>query len=273
MDQLPKQVSFIILISVFLLVVGVGIIILVLSYQKRQLQYLREKEELKNAYDKGILESRLEIQEQTLRTLAQELHDNIGQMLSVAKFNLHTMDLSKPGILQVKISDTQEIIGQAIQDLRDLSKTMHPDYINDIGLLAAIEKEVAMVQRMEVWEVALDIGGDFFRLQSQQELLLFRIFQEALHNIIKHAAATRIHIIIQANQDNFCMCIKDNGKGFDVSVQHQIGAGLGIRNICNRAALIGATCNLESDPGNGTSIRIDLPRKMPEPYREKESVA
>src|SRR5215216_148874 len=108
MDKISKEVSVIsgvtpiIIITLFLLIVAIGIIMLVLVYQKKQLQYLREKEQLKVTFEKEILESKLEIQEQTLKNISQEIHDNIGQVLSLAKLHINTMSVDDPEALVEK---------------------------------------------------------------------------------------------------------------------------------------------------------------------------
>src|SRR3954451_17379772 len=131
MDKLSQEPTLIsgptpiLIITLFLLIVAIGIIMLVLVYQKKQLQYLREEEQLKVAFEKEILESKLEIQEQTLKNISQEIHGNIGQMLSLAKLTINTMDCREPKMLQEKISDAKQLISKSIQDLRDLSKSLN----------------------------------------------------------------------------------------------------------------------------------------------------
>jgi len=138
--------SLVILLTILLLIVAAGIIVFVLIYQKKQLQYLSERKQLKADYEKEILESRLEIQEQTMKSISQEVHDNIGQVLSVAKLNLTMVNVDESGeMIQEKINNVSELLRQAIQDLRDLSKSLHSDVIAEKGLLKAIENELLMI--------------------------------------------------------------------------------------------------------------------------------
>src|SRR5215213_4553470 len=144
-DTFPNEVliisvvTSIFIITVFLVIVATGIIVLGLVHQKKQLQYLREKEQLKVAFEKEILESKLEIQEQTLKNVSQEIHDNIGQILSLAKLTINTMNHTEPETLQEKINDSKQLVGKAIQDLRDLSKSLDTDYVTQMGLIKSIE--------------------------------------------------------------------------------------------------------------------------------------
>src|SRR5450432_3144896 len=163
------------IITVFLLIVAIGIIMLVLVYQKKQLQYLRDKEQLRVTFEKEILESKLEIQEQTLKNISQEIHDNIGQVLSLVKLNINTMNCAEPQTLQVKIDDSKYLITKAIQDLRDLSKSLNTDYVTDLGLIRSVECELELIQKTGSHKIQFNIEGEVYRLEKQQELIFFRI--------------------------------------------------------------------------------------------------
>jgi len=124
MDSLSNQITLIIIASVFFIIVAIGIILLILVYQKKQLQYLNDKGLMRMNFDKELFETQLEIQEQTLKNISQEIHDNIGQGLSLAKLNINTMDSNGVAVLQDKINASKHLITKAIQDLRDLSKSL-----------------------------------------------------------------------------------------------------------------------------------------------------
>ena len=267
MDKLPQETSLIsgptpiLIITLFLLIVAIGIIMLVLVYQKKQLQYLSEKEQLKVTFEKEILESKLEIQEQTLKNISQEIHDNIGQILSLAKLTINTMDHTEPETLQEKINDSKQLVGKAIQDLRDLSKSLDTDYVTEMGLIKSIEYEFQLIKKTGSCETYLIQEGNPYRLSHQHELILFRIFQEVMNNIIKHAKASSITVNVSYFPENFLFQINDDGQGFDL---FRYGteiekSGLGIRNMQNRSRLMGAAFNIDSEPGKGTTIKITLP--------------
>lgn len=255
----------ILIATALLLIVGVGIITLVLVYQKRQLQNLRERDQLKVSFEKEILESKLEIQEQTFKNISQEIHDNIGQLLSLAKLTINTMDGNNKDDLDTKISSTNEILGKAIRDLRDLSKSMHADNITELGLIRAIEGEFEMIKRAG-YHTSLAENGDPFRLSNHHELIIFRIFQEVLNNIIKHAKASQIDVIVGYVDGIFSLQIQDNGCGF--LYDKTKNNGMGLRNIQNRTRIIGAYFSLKSAPGSGTTATITLP---PEPVLQELS--
>jgi len=225
------------------------------------LQYFREKEQLKVAFEKEILESKLEIQEQTLKNISQEIHDNIGQVLSLAKLTINTMNIEMSESLQEKITDSKQLIGKAIQDLRDLSRSLDTDYVTEMGLIKSIEYELQLIKKTGILETSLITEGNIYRLQHQHELILFRIFQEVINNIIKHSKASSLTVNVSYLPHNFLLQISDDGLGFDIASLNNIDKklGLGIKNIQNRSRLIGANCNIISEPGKGTTVKISLP--------------
>jgi two-component system, NarL family, sensor kinase len=254
------------IITGFLLIVAIGIIVLVLVYQKKQLQYIGEKKQLQVTFEKEILESKLEIQEQTLKNISQEIHDNIGQVLSLVKLNINTMNCNEPIQLQNKITDSRQLITKAIQDLRDLSRSLNTDYIVESGLSKALEYELDIIKKSGGYQVKFDIEGKQYRLGNQQELIMFRIVQEALHNIIKHAKATIIEVRILFEPDLVILKIIDNGTGFDASRIEQNDyskLGLGIRNMRNRANIINTHFQITSTLEKGTTVVLTLPLETP----------
>ncbi|MEQ1677155.1 MAG: ATP-binding protein, partial [Chitinophagaceae bacterium] len=188
--------------------------------------------------------------------------DNVGQVLSLAKLNLNTMDIAKTEKLQGKIDDTLSQVSKAINDLRDLSKSFNTDNITAIGLVRAIEYELDMIRKTDSLKAEFTITGSAKKLEPQKELILFRIVQEALHNIIKHAGAQTVQVLATYTGAGLELQVSDDGKGFDLSpLNHEgdTGFGLGIRNMHNRAKLIGAAFTMSSTAGAGTVVKINVP--------------
>lgn len=257
MDRLSEEVSLIVISSGFFLLVAIGIIILVLVYQKKQAAYLREKTALKAAFEKELLEAQLQMQEQTLRHIAQEIHDNIGQTLSLAKLNLNTISPAKPETLPVKISNTKELVSKAITDLRTLSKTLHSEAVLSVGLPEAIALELQLIEKAGVIETSLQVAGTPLPLDKQKELILFRAVQEALNNAIKHSGAGSIVVALLYTASELQVTVKDNGKGFPAEAA-KTESGSGLRNMRNRARLVGGRFEINhAQPG--TEIRLNLP--------------
>lgn len=220
-----------------------------------------EKELIKKEMSETILKTQLEIQEQTLKIISQEIHDNIGQVLSLAKLNLNTIELNRPDELQEKIFDSKNLVSKAIQDLRDLSRSMNTDSIEATGLVRAIQYELDMIRKTG-FSTELNTEGSVIRLEPQKELIVFRIIQEVLNNIMKHSEATEIKTDINFTEKGIKIIIKDNGKGFDLRPLNENDNsrfGLGIRNMHNRAKLIGADFSMNSTIGKGTLVVVIIP--------------
>ncbi len=130
-----------------LLLPGCFISVFALFYQYRRNKHNQEKQQLTVEFKHALLQSQLGIQEQTMLTISQEIHDNIGQVLSLAKLNLGTIDVNKPESFTQKITDSRELVGKAIQDLRNLAKGLNTSFINEMGLLRSIEYELDMIKR------------------------------------------------------------------------------------------------------------------------------
>jgi signal transduction histidine kinase len=194
-----------------------------------------------------------------MKHIAQEIHDNIGGTLSLAKLNLNTLNPDKPGGSLDKISNTKELVTKAIGDLRTLSKTLHKEAVLSAGLIKAVEMELKLIDKAAVFETSLNITGEPQPIDPQKELILFRTVQEALNNAIKHAGATLIQVNMHFQPTSLSLSISDNGKGFHLkSVENDPEKGLGLRNMKNRTKLIGGELKIaEGQPG--TKIQISLP--------------
>jgi signal transduction histidine kinase len=220
-----------------------------------------EKKNMEITFRQTLLQTQLEIQEQTLKNISQEIHDNIGQALSLAKLNLNTMPPTNDEALQQKILNSKELVSKAITDLRDLSRSLDTDYVQEMGLQRAIEYELEMIQKTGTIETNMIVEGTLFRLEKQKELILFRIVQETFNNILKHAGAKTIAVQINYETNGFTLMIKDDGKGVNLKPFNHgenNNFGLGIRNMHNRAKLIGADFNMSSNIGEGTEVKIVL---------------
>ena len=221
----------------------------------------REAQELQFQFQQELLRSQLEIQEQTLKTISQEIHDNIGQVLSLAKINIATMPVDENNTaLQEKVQTSKQLVSKAISDLRSLSHSLDTDYVKEMGLQRAIEYELEMIKKTGTMETYLHIEGSPARLDKQKELIIFRIVQESLNNIMKHAEAQKIHVEIQYGSI-INLQISDDGMGVDLSPLNRDDSrfGLGIKNMHNRAKLIGADFSMQSTLGKGTTVKIVLP--------------
>ena len=229
--------------------------LLIFQLQRRRTLHQKEMFELKASFERTIMQSQLEIQEQTFRTISQEIHDNIGQVLSLAKLNLNTIPQNAAAD---KIALTEELLGKAISDLRDISKSLHPEKIADIGLVNAIRNELLLVQKTARIKTDFNPASDDIDPGGEKSVIIFRMIQEILHNIIKHAKAKRIMVAMEQLQHTINIEISDDGIGFDTKKLNSNETGIGLKSIYQRSALINAECAIRSQPGSGTVVTLTI---------------
>jgi signal transduction histidine kinase len=219
-------------------------------FLKRKNKLLIERERLKTEYEKTLLESKLEIQEQTFQYISQELHDNIGQVLSLLSINLNTLDAPNESR---KILQMDELLGKALSDLRTLSHSLDADHIRDHGWVPAVRKLFLQLENTGRFTTRQNIEDNLIPPGSEKSIILFRMIQEVISNITRHSNASEIIFDAGKNLEGLMITISDNGKGFDAN---NSSAGSGLRNLRNRAKLISAELTITSQPETGTIVKI-----------------
>jgi two-component system, NarL family, sensor kinase len=244
------------------LFISVTLFVFFIYYQQYKFKYTRERQNLQAKQQN--LQTEIEIQEHVFKTISQEIHDNIGQLLSLAKLNLHTADIAQPVPTQEKIAQSTELIAKSITALRDLSKSLNAEIIKEIGLRESINRELLLLAKSGQFKTSLVEKGSSYRLDKQKELILFRIFQETINNIIKHSNASTVSVLFTYEPHVFELTISDDGEGFTSDNMSKAinGHGLGIRNMQNRAYLIGAEFKLSSGLGKGTTIALAINNQL-----------
>ena len=251
-----------ILIVLFVIILLVGFIITILFlYQRRQGRFQKELELTKSNYEKETFKAQLEMQEETFQYISQEIHDNVGQFLSLAKLHLNTLNIDQRESAIEKVNNSADLLTRALDDLRDLSKSLSSELIKTGGFTKAIEQQVGQLQKIGRFHVSLDIQGEYNYLSEQKEIILFRILQEAFNNIIRHSGASEILVLLCNMDNNVKMRIQDNGRGFDDSFLRKSKLKVigGINIMHKRAKLINADFEIESKPGYGTKITVTAP--------------
>jgi signal transduction histidine kinase len=266
--ETKSEIFFVIILgTVIVLLLAAFIISFLFLYQRKNFRHRAEKEQIKNSFQKELLKAQLEIKEQTLKNVSQEIHDNIGQALSLVKLHLARIDPQKIESASEKLNDSKDLVAKAILDLRSISKSLDTDAVMSVGLFNAVKNELDIVQRAGFHETHLVLDGSLYKLESYAELILFRIIQETLNNIIKHAKAKKINISFDYQPAQLTLKITDDGAGFDLSQLNQPGKtefGLGLKNMHNRAKIIDADFSMESILEIGTVVTIKMPNKLPE---------
>lgn len=198
-----------------------------------------------------------EIQQFTLNNISQELHDNVGQILSLTKMQLNRLVETDNNDMDI-IKEASQNVSKVMTELRNLAKGMSGERISLIGLYASVLEEVERINKSGIIQVKLSYTGIKREPDSRKQLVVFRVIQESFQNIIKHAEADLVDVIFSYEPNQIQISIKDNGKGFDFNATQLSQAGLGLMNIFNRIKMIGGDVDLASSPGNGTKITITI---------------
>lgn len=223
---------------------------------KRKKKHLEEKQKMQQSFEQTLAQSQLEIQEQTFNAISQEIHDNVGQILSLAKVQLNIVE-EQIQDAPVLLKESKENISRAMTDLRDIAKSLNTDRIEKLSLVQAIEQEVEHLNKTNTIAASVEVNGEEKNMDAQKKLIVFRMIQEALNNALKHAGAAVLKIMIDYTKEQVAISIEDNGKGFETTNENN--NGLGLQNIIKRTALIGGHANITSEINRGTVITLNIP--------------
>lgn len=235
-----------ILIAVFTLVfLVIAIVIMFVIFQKRKNALLLEQKKAEQLFEQEIAKTQIEIREETFRNISWELHDNIGQLVTLAKIQLQTTS---------NTDDVKSTLDKALKELRTLSKVINPEILKNSTLVEAVKLEVERLNRLNYIETKLKVRGDEKLLKHNIEIVFFRIVQEFISNTIKHAKANHLNIELDFGKDDLLITIADDGKGFDIS--NSKSSGIGLSNIKSRAKLINAKVDIKSSLNRGTQLKL-----------------
>lgn len=245
MDEKEIIVITAIAVPVTLVIV---LIVLFSVFTRRKNKLLREQENAKMEYDRGLAESQIEIREQTLRNISWELHDNIGQLMTLAKIQAQ-MSIEKPEL----IPEVSETIGMGLKELRALSKLINPESLRNINLEDAVRMEIERFNRLKYIQAKLQVKGNVKSVDGNTQIILFRILQEFFSNTIKHSKASSLNVLLDYS-DNFLNIIaEDDGVGFEEKDDFM---GIGLANMKTRARLINSKLSINSVKDKGTSLKL-----------------
>jgi two-component system, NarL family, sensor kinase len=243
---------FIIIFTVLFLLLSSFIVFIVYRYKQKQNAHIQALQAIEVSHENALLQAQLEMQEQTFVNISREIHDNVGQKLAFAKLQLVT--LVSHG--QAALDEPINIISKTIADLSDLSRTLNADALLANGFMNAVAFEVQQLQKVVPFAIHFEVVGEAVFLADKQELILYRIIQECLHNIVKHAMPTTVHIVIHFAPASMSVSIEDDGKGFNTKLDSK---GLGLRNIQERVKMLGGQCEIKSFLKVGTSVNLNIP--------------
>lgn len=210
----------------------------------------------KNRHHREMVKTIREVQEKERRDIGYELHDNINQLLAVAKLCIESLDLKQADNLLARGRAVDTLL-KAMEEIRILSKLMIVSSLEYKGFIASVRKLALDINQTHIFEVTVKADSrDFESLTCEKKTALFRIIQEQMNNTIKYSKASRVTITLTCRNDNVHLCIKDNGIGFNVKT---IKKGIGLQGIYERAYMNDGEVAIKSLVGHGCSLSVRMP--------------
>lgn len=246
-------------VTVFFLLFAIGLIVFVVVYYNKQRAFRREKEQAEARYREELARTQQEVRTELLQNVSDEIHDNLGQVASLIKIYVNTLQVNDPQTESHK--ELKNLVNRLIYDLKTLSLNTRPDYITQAGLIDAMETDLNRLEASGMIHIRYEKNMEEFTLHNDLQLIVYRMFQESINNVIKHAQATEIQVQLTSDQHHFSFQLQDNGKGFDTVSLPEAGKGKsGIANMYRRSVAIGGDLSIQSDT-RGTSILFTLNHK------------
>lgn len=246
-----------ILFNIFFIAFISGIIIFIREYRKKKRLHLEELETINLQHKKELLETQVEIQIQTMKHIGKEIHDNVGQKLTLSSLYLQQLVFeNKSPQLNDSINNVNDIINESLNELRHLSKSLTDDTIEENSITELIEIECQKINQLKKCNVSYDSSLTIYINSYQTKSVLLRIVQEFIQNSLKHSQCKNIDISISNLKNELQVILKDDGKGFDLeNIEYN---GIGLNNIKKRIKILNGISTLQSDK-NGTVLTLNIP--------------
>lgn len=205
---------------------------------------------LQKNFELSVLQAEIKNQEQIFENISRDMHDNIGQKLSLAKLSVLKEDLSKDNREQIAA-----LLGECMDEIRDLSKSLGCDRVIELGLPRAIDEEVDRLQQASLFHIEFTTTGEPISLTATMEVIIYRVFQEALQNAVKHSRADTVTIALNYEPKLLTLSLSDNGRGFDENSPRNNG----LRNMKIRAQGLGGSFSIRRiEPGTQILVQVPL---------------
>lgn len=239
--------------SIFLMV-ALFVVNYFIYFKRRKETMTEEHLKMKEEFQTQLLQSRIEVQEQTFQQIGKELHDNVGQLLSTSRMliGLTERELQNPPDTLLTANAT---LGQAINEIRSLAKSLDKEWLERFSFSENIQTMIERINAGKTIEVDY-LQSVELPLRSDEQIILFRIVQEAIQNAVKHAAPTHMRIAVELEENNYLITVSDDGKGFDIN---SVAKSMGLANMQHRVQLLQGTIQFNSIKDKGTTVAIRLP--------------
>ncbi|MEC3908771.1 histidine kinase [Tamlana sp. 2201CG12-4] len=240
-----------------LVIVTTLVIVFFVVFLKRKNKLLQDQIRQQQAFEAEIAQAQTETQEQTLKNIGWELHDNVGQLLSFASMQLSILKMQMADEVKEKFKDTSEALKESLAEVRALSKTLNNEVVLNNGFEKSLTNELNRLKKMKFDSAELMVLGDKVLFSDRKhEIIIFRIIQEFLSNSVKYSEAKNISIALDYQPEQLVITAKDDGKGFEMDT---VEKGSGLINMKSRAALIKASLHITSKPDAGVQLVLSYP--------------
>lgn len=247
--------------SLQIVILFISLVVIILCFI---LLYTRYRQKQKNLLQKKLLEEKkqrltfiIKAQDEERKRIARDLHDGIGQILSAVSMKtseiIKKLDLKDDKEIN-ELNESQSMLNNACDELRSISHQMMPRSISETGLVTAIKEMIFNTLKNTNIKFTFDTFGFKERLEENIEIGLYRISQELINNVIKHADCTNINVQLYRNKNAIILIVEDDGKG----ISNQKNTGMGLQNITSRAEAINGTFNIEKAPEKGTIATVKI---------------
>lgn len=202
-----------------------------------------------------------EVREEERSAIAREIHDELGQLLTGLKLDLSwlTMKLESAGEeIKLKVGAAEKLATHCLKTVRKISKELHPAILDKVGIMEAIHWQSTEFENRSGIRVALDLTTASVEVSFKTAIALYRIFQECLTNIARHANATKVWCSLEKNDADLVLTVTDNGNGFDMG-EIKEKQSLGLLSMKERTVMLGGDYDIKSKPGKGTTVMVQVP--------------
>ncbi len=256
MGKIENIIPLLLFNGFFILFIA-AIITFIKQYKLKKKEHNAMLQFQKQEYQKELLATQLEVQQQTMQHIGREIHDNIGQKLTLA--SLYTQQLAyenKAPQINESIENISTIINQSLSELRELSKSLTDNTIEKTVISELLKLESDKINDLKICKVSFKNSTSDLQLSYQTKTVLLRITQEFIQNSIKHSQCKNISILFSASSSFAKLELQDDGKGFEIDKNKS--NGIGLNNMKKRAEIINCIYNFESNK-NGTKLTIEIP--------------
>ncbi|WP_158597027.1 sensor histidine kinase [Aquimarina sp. BL5] len=246
-----------ILFNIIFVAFVAGIVLFIFQYRIKKKEHNKQLQYKDETHKKELLKTQMEIQTNTMTHIGQEIHDSVGQKLTLASLYLKQLPIADFDQLQGNsIQSINEIIDDSLEELREISKSLTNNNIQNNDIISLIEQLCARINNLNKCSINFEYNKKVYLDTNATKTVIFRIIQEFVQNSIKHSKCDLITINLDQNENNIVLSLKDNGIGFNINTS--IEKGIGLKNFRKRAELIKAKLEYTSEIEKGTQLTLEL---------------